>query len=311
MDRVPPNQVEYGRFLAELKHRICTARIVASRSVNRELILLHWDMRRFYGAYGRGPILQQAVAELRKALPANGMRRFSGSPVEVLRRPAPWYEMSALDINCRHIVHSTQMMTRSRRTRQSGHELRLPDLFRARDLASLGISRSSLCRMVGSGEVERIARGLYRRRSAQVSEYQTIAMVSKRVPGAVVCLLTALHMHGIGTQAPREVWIAIDRKARKPKTDGLPVRLVRFSGRMLKYAVVTQRVLGVEVSVTSPARTVVDCFRYRRKIGLDVALEALRDVLNTNRATPDEIVRAAEVSRMKTIILPYLQAIAS
>ncbi len=165
--------------------------------------------------------------------------------------------------------------------------------------------------MMRRGEVQRIGRGLYRLRDAPLSELETIATVSKRIPGAIVCLLTALHVHGIGTQAPRDVWIALDRKARKPQASGLPVRVVRFSGPMLRYAIETREVLGVPVRLTSPARTVVDCFRYRKKIGMDVALEALRDAVSSRRATVDEIARAAEVCRIQTVISPYLESIAS
>ena len=130
----------------------------------------------------------------------------------------------------------------------------------------------------------------------------------KRIPGAIVCLLTALHVHGIGTQAPRDVWIALDRKARKPRLAGLPVHVVRFSGPMLTYGVETREIQGVPVHITSPARTVVDCFRYRNKIGLDVALEALRDALASRRASVTEILRIAEVGRVRGVIQPYVEA---
>ncbi|HZF13152.1 MAG TPA: transcriptional regulator, partial [Thermoanaerobaculia bacterium] len=118
-------------------------------------------------------------------------------------------------------------------------------------------------------------------------------------------------VHGLGTQAPREVWIGLDRKARKPRLTGLPVRVVRFSGPMLQYAVQTLEIQGVTVRITSPARTVVDCFRYRNKIGLDVALEALRDALATRRATVPEILRSAEVGRVRRVMQPYVEAATS
>jgi predicted transcriptional regulator of viral defense system len=136
-------------------------------------------------------------------------------------------------------------------------------------------------------------------------------MVTARVPQAVVCLLTALHVHGIGTQAPREVWIALDRKARKPRLEGLPARIVRFSGPMLTYGVETREIQGVPVRITSPARTVVDCFRYRNKVGLDVALEALRDALATGRASVADILRSAEVGRVLSVIQPYVESASS
>ncbi|SRR6266480_38471 len=187
----------------------------------------------------------------------------------------------------------------------------LPGFFRAVDMEARGIPRRYLAAMQRRGEVQRVARGLYRLRSAPATELETIAAVSKRIPGAIVCLLTALHIHGIGTQAPRDVWIALDRKARKPQVSGLRVKVVRFSGPMLRYAIKTREVLGVTVRLTSPARTVVDCFRYRNKIGLDVALEALRDAIRSRKVTAGEIARVAEVCRIQTVISPYLESIAS
>ena len=185
----------------------------------------------------------------------------------------------------------------------------LPGLLRPRDLEDRGIPRSRLQGMLRRGDVTRVARGLYRLRGAPLTELETVAAVSKRIPGCVICLLTALHIHGIGTQAPRAVWIGIDRKAWKPLASGLPLQVVRFSPPLLTYGVETREVLGVPVRITSPARTVVDCFRYRRKLGLDVALEALRDAIRSRTARVDQIVRVAEVARIRSVITPYLDAV--
>ncbi|MBI5657537.1 MAG: type IV toxin-antitoxin system AbiEi family antitoxin domain-containing protein [Geobacter sp.] len=187
----------------------------------------------------------------------------------------------------------------------------LPGLFCGRDLESCGIPRGRLKAMLRRGEVARIGRGLYRRCDASPSELETVAAVAKRIPRAIVCLLTALHVHGIGTQVPRKVWIAIDRKAFLPKASGLPVKIVRFSRTLLRYSIDTREVLGVPVRLTSPARTVVDCFRYRKKIGLDVALEALRDTLGSRKATVAELARVAQVCRMRTVMSPYLESMIS
>jgi predicted transcriptional regulator of viral defense system len=187
----------------------------------------------------------------------------------------------------------------------------LSAVFRARDLEPLGIPRSGLRAWLREGSAERVERGLYRFVDSPASEHETLALVAARVPQAVVCLLTALRVHGIGTQAPREVWIALDRKARKPRLAGLPVHVVRFSGPMLRYAVQTLEIQGVPVQITSPARTVVDCFRYRNKIGLDVALEALHDALSLRLATVAEILRIAEVGRVRRVMQPYLEAATS
>jgi predicted transcriptional regulator of viral defense system len=182
--------------------------------------------------------------------------------------------------------------------------------FRPRDLGPLAVSFPELQRLVAAGRIEKVGRGLYRLAAAEPDEFETVAMVATAVPGGIVCLLSALRLHGIGTQAPREVWIALDRKARKPASLATAVRFVRFSGAMLTYGIQVRSILGVPVRITSPARSVVDCFRYRNKLGLDVALEALREALRMRIATVDEIVRAAEVCRARTVMRIYLEALA-
>jgi predicted transcriptional regulator of viral defense system len=182
--------------------------------------------------------------------------------------------------------------------------------FRPRDLGPLAVSFPELQRLVAAGRIEKVGRGLYRLAAVEPDEFETVAMVATAVPSGIVCLLSALCLYGIGTQAPREVWIALDRKARKPASLATTVRFVRFSGAMLTYGIQVRSILGVPVRITSPARTVVDCFRYRTKLGLDVALEALREVLRTRIATVDEIVRAAEVCRARTVMRAYLEALA-
>ena len=183
--------------------------------------------------------------------------------------------------------------------------------FRPRDVRPLGLSFRQLQRLVATGTVERIGGGLYRLSEVEPDEYETIAMVASAAPDAIVCLLSALRVHGIGTQSPHLVWLAIDRKARIPRRLPTKVRIVRFSGPMLTYGVVTQSMQGVKVRLTNPARTVVDCFRYRNKIGLDVAMEALRDAVRSRKAAVSEIDRAAEVCRIRTVIGPYLEALSA
>ena len=182
--------------------------------------------------------------------------------------------------------------------------------FRPRDVQPMGVSFRVLQRLVSTGVVNKIAPGIYRLTAAEPTEFETIAMVASAAPQGVICLLSALRIHGLGTQSPHEVWLALDRKARKPLRLGTSVRIVRFSGAMLTYGIVSRPFLGVTVRVTSPARTVVDCFRYRNKLGLDVATEALRDAVRSQVATVDEIVRAAEICRARTVIQPYLEALA-
>jgi len=182
--------------------------------------------------------------------------------------------------------------------------------FRPRHLEPFGISFQDLQRLVKMGKIEKIRKGLYRQTSIAPTELETIAMVCSVVPAGIVCLLSALRIHDIGTQNPHEIWLAIDMKARKPAHLPAHVRFFRFSGVMLTYGVQTRTVQGIPVHITSPARTVVDCFRYRNKIGIDVAIEALRDAVRSRKATVDEIVRTAEACRARTIMRTYLESLA-
>jgi predicted transcriptional regulator of viral defense system len=181
--------------------------------------------------------------------------------------------------------------------------------FRPRDVRPLGISFRHIRAFVADGGAEKVGDGLYRRSDVEPTELETVAMVASAAPKAIVCLLTALRVHEIGTQAPRAIWIALDRKSRKPRRMPTSVRIVRFSGAMLTYGIVHRSMQGVPVRITSPARTVVDCFRYRKKLGLDVAMEALQDAVRSRRTTVDGIVRAAEACRIITVIGPYLDAL--
>jgi predicted transcriptional regulator of viral defense system len=182
-------------------------------------------------------------------------------------------------------------------------------LARPRELAELGIPRSTLQRLLAAGEIERVARGLYALPGRLLSEHQSLLEVSKQVPGGVICLLSALAFHGIGTQLPHEVWIAIGPKARAPLVRQVPVRIVRFSPKALGYGVERHRIAGVELRVTSPAKTVADCFKYRNKIGLDVAVEALREGWRERRFSAPELWEAARVCRVREVIRPYVEAI--
>ena len=181
--------------------------------------------------------------------------------------------------------------------------------FRPRDLAPLGISHRRLQGLVSSGIAENFGNGLYRLTEVPATEFETTAMVAAAIPNSVVCLLTALQIHEIGTQSPHETWIALDRKARKPMRPPARVRIVRFSGPMLTHGVVQRSALGVPFRITSPARTVVDCFRYRNKFGLDIALEALDDGLRSRAVTVSEIMRVAEACRARTVLESYLDAL--
>lgn len=183
-------------------------------------------------------------------------------------------------------------------------------LIRPCDLAPLGIPRVSLTRAVRRGQLERVGRGLYGLPGRVVSAQGVLAEVALRVPKGVVCLLSALRFHGLTTQAPFEVWLAIENKAIRPKLDYPPLRIVRFSGAALTEGVEEHIVDGVTVRVTGVAKTVADCFKYRNKIGLDVALEALREAWHEKRMTSDDIWHYAKVCRVANVMRPYLESLA-
>lgn len=193
---------------------------------------------------------------------------------------------------------------------------RLIDLVRSRgivrpcDLEPLGIPRVSLTRAVRRGQLERIGRGLYGLPGRQTSAHGALAEVARRVPKGVACLLSALRFHGLTTQAPFEVWLAIENKAIAPKLDYPPLRIVRFSGAAMTEGVEEHVVDGVSVRITGVAKTVADCFKYRNKIGLDVALEALREAWREKRMTSNDLWRYAKVCRVANVMRPYLDSLA-
>lgn len=182
-------------------------------------------------------------------------------------------------------------------------------VLRPRDLDALSISREYLNKLFVEGILDRPARGLYVMAESKPSEYRTIVEACKQVPQGIICLLTALRMHDLTTQSPFEVWMAIAEKARRPKIDYPPLRIVRHSDPSLSFGIEQRTIEGVAVSVYSPAKTVADCFKYRYKIGLDVAIEALRDCRQQKKATNDEIWEAAKVCRMSNVIRPYLESV--
>lgn len=160
---------------------------------------------------------------------------------------------------------------------------------------ALGLDYNELRSLVASGTVEHVAHGLYHLADAEPTENHTLAAVCALVPRSIVCLLSALKVHGIGSQLPSEVWLAIPHKARAPRIGFTKVRLLRFSGAAWSYGVESIELEGVPARITSPARTVVDCFRFESQIGREAALEALRDVLRRRRVSIDALFRAEEV----------------
>ncbi len=183
-------------------------------------------------------------------------------------------------------------------------------LVRPKDLETHGISRALLSRLVRDGLVIRQARGIYVAARHELTAEHTLAQVAKRVPEAVFCLLTALRFHGLTTQSPAEVWIALSEKARRPRLDYPRLRIARFSPASLAAGVERHSVEGVTLRITSPAKTVAGCFKYRNKVGIDVAVEALREFSRKHRGRADELARFARICRVSRVMQPYLDAIA-
>jgi len=182
-------------------------------------------------------------------------------------------------------------------------------LIRPRDLTERGLPTVALTRLVRQGRLQRVGRGLYALPDRPVSEHNTLAEVARKHPQAIVCLLSALRFHDLTTQSPFEVWLAIPNKARAPKMDYSPLRIVRFSGAALTRGVEDHVIDGVPVRVTSVARTVADCFKFRNKIGLDVALEALHEAWRAKRASMDELWRYAALCRVANVMRPYMESL--
>lgn len=182
-------------------------------------------------------------------------------------------------------------------------------ILRSRDLAPLDIPRRHLTPLVEQGVLLKSGRGVYMLASAKTSQNHSLAEACKRVPGGVICLLSALRFHGLTTQNPWEVWIAITPSSRKPKVDHPPLRIVRFSGDAFTDGIELQHIEGVDVRIYSAAKTAADCFKYRNKIGVDVAVEALRDAWQKRKATAGQIAHYAKVCRVTNVMRPYLDSL--
>lgn len=182
-------------------------------------------------------------------------------------------------------------------------------LIRPRDLYERGLPSVALTRLVRQGLLTRVGRGLYAIPDRSMSEHGSLAEVASKYPQGIVCLLSALRVHDLTTQSPFEVWLAIPNKGRAPKIHYPPLRIVYFSDKALTEGVEEHVIDGVTVRVTSVARTVVDCFKFRNKIGLDVALEALRESWDNKRVSMDDLWRYAALFRVANVMRPYMESL--
>jgi predicted transcriptional regulator of viral defense system len=181
--------------------------------------------------------------------------------------------------------------------------------IRTREAIALDIHPEYLRRLVEKGMLLKSGRGMYTYIDAELSENHSLVVASHRVPRGIICLLSALQFHGIGTQSPFEIWLAIDVNSRTPNVESLPLQMVYMSGLALTTGIENHTIEGIPVQIFNPAKTVVDCFKYRHKIGLDVALEALRDVWESRRCSMDKLWEYAKICRMSRVMRPYLESL--
>ena len=184
-------------------------------------------------------------------------------------------------------------------------------LLRARDVAALCLPTIILSRLVKDGRLKRVGRGVYALPDRPLSEHTSLAEAALRVPRGVICLLSALRVHGLGTQAPHQVWLAIPQNSPTPRVERPSLRTVRMSGPALSEGVQSMRIDGMDVPVFNTAKTIADCFKYRNKIGIDVALEALRDGWEQRKVSIDELSHYADIDRVSNVMRPYMESVAT
>ena len=182
-------------------------------------------------------------------------------------------------------------------------------VIQIRDLRKKGIHPEYLRRLYGKGQLIKIARGQYTLPNTRIGEHHSLVVIAKAVPNAVICMVTALRFHDIGTQMPYKVWIAIERRSSTPRIEKPGIRIFRFSSKAFTEGIENHMIEGVDVKVYNPAKSVTDCFKYRNKIGLDVAIEALRDGWQQKKFTMNELWIYAKICRVANIIKPYLETL--
>jgi len=187
--------------------------------------------------------------------------------------------------------------------------LRQKGMLRPSDLDDIGAPRVVLTRMTANGQLEKAGRGIYRLPNSPGSEHESLATIATKVPQAVFCLLSALQFHELTTQLPRQVWIAMPRGSHTPKIDYPPVKMVQFAGEAYSEGIEVFDRDQVELRVYCVAKTIADCFKHRNKIGLDVALEALKDARSQKKVNADDLWRFAKICRVANVMRPYLEAI--
>ena len=181
--------------------------------------------------------------------------------------------------------------------------------IRIKDLLERGLHPEFARRLVAKDILIRSERGLYTLADSEITEHHGFALIGKRCPKGVICLTSALRFHGIGTQLPRKIWLALEKGSAQPRLSYPPISVVRLSGPSFSEGIAEHSIEGVNVKIYNPAKTVADCFKFRSRIGLEAAIEAVRECLHERKATSDEIYRYAKICRVWNVMKPYLEAI--
>jgi predicted transcriptional regulator of viral defense system len=201
-------------------------------------------------------------------------------------------------------------MPKSRTQRELARSLlKSQSIMRLAELRKGGVTAATISRMVRAGEVIRLSRGVYQLADAELDPHHSLAEAGKRVPRGTVCLVSALAFHGLTDQLPSKVWMAVGSRDWAPKRSEADIRIVRFTDSLLSESVDTYVIEGVSVRIFGAAKSVVDCFRHRGKVGLSVAIEGLHEALRQRKATPAEVARQAERGGVSTVVRPYLEAL--
>ncbi len=182
-------------------------------------------------------------------------------------------------------------------------------VIKASDLESVGISRTYLHILYNEGVLQKVGRGLYELPSTQITEHNTLIEVTRRIPNAVICLISALSYFDLTTQLPHEVWITIPRGAWRPRIDYPSLNLTYASMEVYSFGIQKLKLHGVDIKIYSPAKTIADCFKFRNKVGLDVAIEALKKAWESKKVNMDQLNNAAKMCKVSKVIRPYLEAI--
>ncbi len=208
-----------------------------------------------------------------------------------------------------NMEHTAQTMCHHTHTQRLLALLGQKGLLRPRDLDEVGIPRVVLTRMTAKGLLEKAGHGLYRLPDHPGSEHESLATIATRVPQAVFCLLTALQFHELTTQLPRQVWIAMPRGSHAPRIDYPPIKMVQFAGAAYFEGIELFDRDQVTLRVYCVAKTIADCFKHRNKIGVDVAIEALKDARSQRKVSADDLWHYAKICRVANIMRPYLEAV--